>query len=58
MTFRAQYHGECADCGGELKDTESYYNGYGEIQHVSCPKEPSRAEMCTSCFLIHAGDCP
>lgn len=58
MSFRAQYHGECADCGGELKDTDARHNADDEIVHVKCPPEDSREDVCSKCFQIHVGECP
>lgn len=58
MSFTAQYHGECASCGHELKDTECVYVD-DECVHVSCPAEPvaaavgDRSRVCGSCFIEH-----
>lgn len=63
MGFIAQYHGECAACGEELKGTDSRYNADGEVVHMRCPDTPSELgrneKKCTKCFMIHAGEeCP
>jgi hypothetical protein len=61
VTFQAQYSGGCAECGTDVKGTEAYYNGHGEVLHVNCPDTPElsidRSKVCPDCFTEHRGEC-
>lgn len=62
MSFTAQYHGECPDCGQEMKGTEVGYQGE-DLKHTKCPEGLPDETMgrherkCGECFQIHAGEC-
>lgn len=62
MSFRAQYRGQCADCGQELRGDEVTYDLHDELVHVRCPGRPDDVSMgdgtlCEKCFCYHAGEC-
>lgn len=41
MTFIAEYHGECDNCGGEVKGQECEFVMDSYLIHVSCPPDPA-----------------
>lgn len=52
MSFTAEYHGPCANCGSDVKDTEVSYNGADDLEHVVCP-DPTAAQrpICPGCQM-------
>lgn len=52
MTFTAQYHGACANCGSDVKDTEVAYGTDDQLEHVECPDPmaPTGKGVCSRCF--------
>ena len=60
MSFLAQYHGTCGECGEHISPGEEIQSTLaGEYIHVEC--EPNTAhrheEVCTKCFLIKPCEC-
>lgn len=59
--FTAQYHGECPNCGEELKGREAIFNSSGDVVHVKCPASiadpPQGTKLCIKCWTYHNGDC-
>lgn len=60
--FAAKYPGICAECGGEFEEGEQVAYYFGKIAHAlpqDCTTSTRRPEKapCSSCFLVHAGDC-
>jgi hypothetical protein len=61
-SFTAQYHGDCATCGGDVKGQEVVYSfDRDDLVHVTCPptelEPPKGTKLCTSCFTYHNGEC-
>lgn len=52
VSFTAEYHGECSDCGLEIKGKEVVYDGDNNLVHVTCPKDPAtlQRDVCVSCW--------
>lgn len=61
-SFAAKYPGYCAECGGEFEEGAQVAYYFGKIAHA-LPQDcdPSMREIekppCSSCFLVHAGEC-
>jgi len=60
MTFEAQYHGECAECGLEVRGKMVEYNANNEVIHVFCPEPEAPRPVCPRCFIEMplVGGCP
>ena len=58
--FQANWPGVCQECSDPIHVgdwIERHIDGY---QHTDCraaTKEYTRADACTKCFLVHAGEC-
>lgn len=61
MTFEAQYHGECDECGQHISPgDELTFRLGGRAVHALCPPDPfvkPEGKPCPRCFAHHPGEC-
>lgn len=58
--FEAAYEGKCPRCNEPIEpgDSIAYHPDYAKPCCNNCIRETKEHEVCTTCWLTHAGECP